>query len=117
MSPSPRPPSPTARAATQRAHRQENPNQLTSRDARILMGLPSIEGADGGKLKLDGFFDPYSPVDGNEARSAESSTSPISPNGSVPPRPPREMRGSQPAEFVSLSVHLFILWPNYTSYS
>ena len=43
MNPSPRPPSPTQRAATQKALRRENPNQLSTRDARILMGLPSTE--------------------------------------------------------------------------
>lgn len=40
MNPAPRPPSPTEREAAQRASRRENPNQLSSRDARILMGLP-----------------------------------------------------------------------------
>jgi hypothetical protein len=44
MSPAPRPPSPTQRDATQRALRRENPNQLSSRDAQILMGLPSESG-------------------------------------------------------------------------
>lgn len=42
MNPAPRPPSPGAREATQRAHRRDNPNQLSSRDAQILlMGLPA----------------------------------------------------------------------------
>jgi len=40
MNPAPRPPSPSEREAAQRASRRENPNQLSSRDARILMGLP-----------------------------------------------------------------------------
>ncbi|KAF8900318.1 hypothetical protein CPB85DRAFT_1439599 [Mucidula mucida] len=40
MNPAPRPPSPTAREATQKALRRDNPNQLSSRDARVLMGLP-----------------------------------------------------------------------------
>lgn len=40
MNPAPRPPSPTQRDATQKAMRRENPNQLSSRDARVLMGLP-----------------------------------------------------------------------------
>lgn len=43
MNPAPRPPSPTQRAATQKALRRENPNQLSSRDARILMGLPQAQ--------------------------------------------------------------------------
>ncbi|KAH7343136.1 hypothetical protein B0J17DRAFT_165058 [Rhizoctonia solani] len=40
MNPAPRPPSPSEREAAQRASRRDNPNQLSSRDARILMGLP-----------------------------------------------------------------------------
>ncbi|KAG9101848.1 polar growth protein [Ceratobasidium sp. 370] len=40
MNPAPRPPSPSEREAAQRAARRDNPNQLSSRDARILMGLP-----------------------------------------------------------------------------
>lgn len=43
MNPAPRPPSPSQRDATQKALRRENPNQLSSRDARILMGLPQGE--------------------------------------------------------------------------
>jgi len=41
MNPAPRPPSPSARDATQKALRRENPHQLSGRDARVLMGLPS----------------------------------------------------------------------------
>lgn len=37
MSPAPRPPSPSQRLATQLASRRENPNQLTARDASILV--------------------------------------------------------------------------------
>ncbi|KAJ7847871.1 hypothetical protein B0H13DRAFT_2091141 [Mycena leptocephala] len=37
MNPAPRPPSPTARAATQRAMRRENTDQPSTRDARVLM--------------------------------------------------------------------------------
>ncbi|KAG6914452.1 hypothetical protein DXG01_017185 [Tephrocybe rancida] len=40
MNPAPRPPSPTARAATQKALRRENTNRRSARDARVLMGLP-----------------------------------------------------------------------------
>ena len=47
MNPAPRPPSPTQRDATQKALRRENPNQLSSRDARILMGLPQASNNDG----------------------------------------------------------------------
>jgi hypothetical protein len=41
MNPPPRPPSPAARAAAQRATRRANPNKLSTRDAQILMGIPS----------------------------------------------------------------------------
>jgi hypothetical protein len=110
MSPAPRPPSPTARAATQKAHRQENPNQLTSRDARILMGLPSAEDTDGRRPRVEEFFAPHPFLDEGGARSFvppvspnPSSMSPISPKSFVPQRPSREMRtGSQSSEFVSL---------------
>jgi hypothetical protein len=45
MNPAPRPPSPGARDAAQRATRRENPNQLSTRDAKILMGIPGADGA------------------------------------------------------------------------
>ncbi|TKY88518.1 hypothetical protein EX895_002506 [Sporisorium graminicola] len=41
MNPPPRPPSPTSRARTQRAKARPNPEQLTARDAAILMNLTS----------------------------------------------------------------------------
>ncbi|KZT29493.1 hypothetical protein NEOLEDRAFT_605321 [Neolentinus lepideus HHB14362 ss-1] len=92
MNPAPRPPSPTARAATQKALRRENPNQLSSRDARILMGLPSPSGAEGKepeRARLDEFFN-------NETASfngPEPHTPKVaSPKNPVPPRPSREMR-------------------------
>ena len=37
----PRPPSPTSRARTQREYGRENTNQLTQKDAEVLMGLPN----------------------------------------------------------------------------
>ncbi|KAG8707227.1 polar growth protein, partial [Ceratobasidium sp. 423] len=40
MNPAPRPPSPSEREAAQQASRRENPNQLSWRDACILIGLP-----------------------------------------------------------------------------
>jgi hypothetical protein len=45
-----RPPSPTARDATQKTHKRENPNQLSQRDARVL-GFPSAMGK--GQSSLD----------------------------------------------------------------
>jgi hypothetical protein len=41
---SPRPPSPAARDATQRASRRENTNTLTARDASVLMSLDTSSG-------------------------------------------------------------------------
>jgi hypothetical protein len=106
MSPAPRPPSPTARAAAQKAHRQDNPNQLTTRDARVLMGLTSAEGADDGRPKLEEFFDAQSPLDEDQSGPLASPMSPQNPKGSRPQRPPRSMRkGSSSSEFVSLPLH------------
>ncbi|KAK0443914.1 uncharacterized protein EV420DRAFT_1575367 [Desarmillaria tabescens] len=56
MNPAPRPPSPTARDATQKALRRDNPNQLSSRDARVLMGLPSSDNAREERTRLESFF-------------------------------------------------------------
>ncbi|KAH9983046.1 hypothetical protein BJV74DRAFT_989158 [Russula compacta] len=88
MNPAPRPPSPTARAATQRAMRRENTNQLSTRDAEILMSMaPTTDGMDrgGNRPRIESFF---SELD------AESPVTPsTSPKLLEPPvRPPREMR-------------------------
>jgi hypothetical protein len=89
MNPAPRPPSPNARAATQRAMRRENTNQLSMRDAEILMSLSpsSTNGNDkgGNRLRIDSFFNELEA----EAPIAPSK-SPISP--APPVRPPREVR-------------------------
>ncbi|PCH40745.1 hypothetical protein WOLCODRAFT_136965 [Wolfiporia cocos MD-104 SS10] len=90
MNPAPRPPSPAARAATQRAMRPENPNQLTQRDAQVL--LMGVQGKDKGTLtveraRLDSFFT-------NDTISSNGSAEPSPRLGvaKVPPRPSREMR-------------------------
>ena len=91
MNPAPRPPSPTARDATQKALRRENPNQLSSRDARILMGLPSPEASDAQdseQTRLDSFFTQQPSDQPGDESSAASVTN------EVPPRPTREARGS-----------------------
>lgn len=101
MNPAPRPPSPTQRDATQKALRRENPNQLSSRDARILMGLPS--GQNGSEV-----VETSKPPEGSfmatviEAQSSEdsmTSTTTLSTvstartsSTNVPPRPSRETR-------------------------
>ncbi|KAG8917337.1 polar growth protein, partial [Tulasnella sp. 417] len=74
MNPPPRPPSPTARAATQRAMRRENTNQLSSRDALVLMGMAG-EPDSSDKARLDNFF-------------REQQGDPVD----APPRPSRELR-------------------------
>ncbi len=90
MNPAPRPPSPTARAATQRAMRRENINQLSTRDAEILMSLPVtsptssiVEG--GNRPRVQSFF--------NELEAEAPINPPTNPRLQAPPvRPPREMR-------------------------
>ncbi|KAG6912503.1 hypothetical protein DXG01_014148, partial [Tephrocybe rancida] len=84
MNPAPRPPSPTARAATQKALRRENTNQLSTRDARVLMGLPSPEEGGEERARLTSFF-----ASQEVAMEGEMVKTPRSP---VPARPSREMR-------------------------
>ncbi|KAF8138820.1 hypothetical protein EV363DRAFT_1580521 [Boletus edulis] len=90
MNPAPRPPSPTARAATQKALRRENPNQLSTRDARILMGLPSsdsgtrIDDNHSDRPRVESFF-ANRPAEASESGSVTTAKN-------VPPRPSRETR-------------------------
>ncbi|KAG6914056.1 hypothetical protein DXG01_002737 [Tephrocybe rancida] len=56
VNPAPRPPSPTARAAIQKALRRENTNQLSTRDARVPMGLPLPEEGGEERARLTSFF-------------------------------------------------------------
>ncbi|KAH0840211.1 hypothetical protein J3R83DRAFT_1213 [Lanmaoa asiatica] len=86
----PRPPSPTARAATQKALRRENPNQLSTRDARILMGLPSSDhaariddGQESERARLESFFS-NQPAETSEIGHGGANAK------TAPPRPPRE---------------------------
>lgn len=109
MNPAPRPPSPTQRAATQRAMRRENPHQLSSRDARVLMGLSN--GGEAGKdadeqsrTKLESFFSSQTvntieesiksarqDVPMSESTNGDADGSSVS-AGLRPPRPSREFR-------------------------
>ena len=98
MNPSPRPPSPNARAATQRAHRRDNPNQLSSRDAQILMGMggkdkPATNG-EGERARLDSFFtnDATSTAAASLPPMTKTATSSSSKSSAAPPRPTRESR-------------------------
>ncbi|KAI9447510.1 hypothetical protein H4582DRAFT_2137033 [Lactarius indigo] len=107
MNPAPRPPSPTARAATQRAMRRENTNQLSTRDAEILMGMPAASPPQSanGRPRVESFF--------NELEAVGPSSQSPSPKMQAPPvRPPRELRkkGSM-SEHPSLDPDL-IEWAN-----
>ncbi|KAG8889639.1 polar growth protein [Tulasnella sp. 332] len=78
MNPAPRPPSPSARDATQRMMKRENVNQLSSRDALVLMGMAG-EPDSTDKARLDTFFKERADANGL--------------GGALPPpRPSREMR-------------------------
>jgi hypothetical protein len=105
MNPSPRPPSPTARAATQKAMRRENPNQLSRRDAEILMGQPPggspSPGGNFSHLKeseratLNSFLSPTPPTPGSVTDLGAKANGSATPTGSkspAPPRPAREQR-------------------------
>lgn len=114
MNPAPRPPSPTARDATQRALRRENPNQLSSRDAQVLMGLPSTDTANdrksngNGKALVDTFFmeTPLTPpptADAEEEATLVGLASSVASSktsgngigaGAPPKRPSRDARSS-----------------------
>jgi len=92
MSPAPRPPSPTARDATQRALRRENPNQLSSRDARVLMGLPSENGNAASQGETDVVH--VGPGESTEGSATPTVTghTPRTATGPGPIRPSRETR-------------------------
>ncbi|KAG8905271.1 polar growth protein [Tulasnella sp. 403] len=78
MNPAPRPPSPTARDATQRALRRDNVNQLSSRDALVLMGMAG-EPDSTDKARLEQFF-------------SEQPNGAVNGTTNAPPRPSRELR-------------------------
>lgn len=113
MNPAPRPPSPTARAATQKALRRENPNQLSTRDARILMGLPSPDnanriddGQEGEGGRTESFF-ANQPAETSENGSMAKNAK------TVPPRPSREPRRAGASTRDSMDVRslsTFLPW-------
>ncbi len=95
---SPRPPSPTTAAATQRAVRRENPNQLFTRSATTLTKMQSMSSFHGQKSKTS------SPSRARTINSGGLTTknvlplSPKSPNAKAkaPVRPPRDARRKDP---------------------
>ena len=100
MNPAPRPPSPAARDATQKALRRDNVNQLSTRDAQVLMGYPSGGDAKEERGRLNTVF----ADDDDVSVTTPSSTRPF-----APPRPSREMRRGSIQQSLSsvrqLSVH------------
>ncbi|KAJ8455127.1 hypothetical protein ONZ45_g19042 [Pleurotus djamor] len=85
MNPAPRPPSPTARDATQKALRREDPNKLSGRDALVL-GLPPNGDTKDERTKLESFFSDRDSVNGSILDT------PRQPKSPAPPRPSREGR-------------------------
>jgi hypothetical protein len=85
MNPAPRPPSPGARDATQRAMRRENPRQLSTRDAQVLMGL--------GVESNIGYLPERADVDDLHGK-ANGSCPQAARNCQAPPRPNRNSRTS-----------------------
>jgi hypothetical protein len=90
MSPPPRPPSPTARDATQKAMRRPDLNHLSTRDAQVLrMGnMPAADKlANGGeRARIESFFT------NDTVPSPIEPEAPLSPSTKAPPRPNREAR-------------------------
>ncbi|KAI5993586.1 hypothetical protein EDD15DRAFT_2509889 [Pisolithus albus] len=114
MNPAPRPPSPTARDAMQKALRRENPNQLSTRDARVLMGLPSVDSAqvEDSQPKNKPRLDQVISVTND---TGESGSNLSTPKGSklTPPRPSREgRRTSTQVNDGSVIDNSLIAWAN-----
>ncbi len=87
MNPAPRPPSPSARDATQRAMRREDTSHLSTRDARVLMGIPTALKED--RARADSVFGD------DDLPKILSSAPPTTKRSSAPPaRPSREIRRS-----------------------
>jgi len=101
MNPPPRPPSPSSRDATQKAMRRPNPNQLSSRDAQVLLlGAETVKGdvkEMGGRVEsfFPGDHIP-SPIEVSKSNSDDttSTMSPKSIRSIVPQRPNRNIRSS-----------------------
>jgi hypothetical protein len=118
MNPSPRPPSPRAREAMQRALRRENPNQLSSRDARVLMGLP-VDGQQQQQQPPPPLYDGYHSRYGADStapppqltKTAIAAATNVA-NSLTPPRPAREQRRNSAIlqETVCLIHEVAVAW-------
>lgn len=95
MNPPPRPPSPGSRAATQRAMRRPNPNQLSSRDAQVLLlGAETVKGdvkANDNRVKS---FLPSEHIPSPIELSKSESYDTTSTKSTAPPRPVRNRLSS-----------------------
>ncbi|KZT06474.1 uncharacterized protein LAESUDRAFT_736886 [Laetiporus sulphureus 93-53] len=90
MNPSPRPPSPGSRAATQKAMRPQNPHQLSERDAQVLlMGVQAKDRNIPSSLRSR-----RQSLFANDTLSAKGiePPSPKAATPAAPPRPSRELR-------------------------
>lgn len=134
MNPAPRPPSPSARAATQKALRRDNPDQLSSRDAEILMGLspnhssimeckfhisPAMFSLFSAKLisslaSLHQFdmSSPTSATSGSTVTTKLNSLNSLNSASAPPPRPSREMRRQLSTSILSATEEPLIEWAN-----
>jgi hypothetical protein len=107
MNPAPRPPSPSAREATQRALRRDNTEQLSTRDTRILMGF-----------NIDETKDEQARLDGSEEAAAMADISPTSPTSptrtsvSPPPRPSKLGRMNSGRAVLNQADDYLIQWAN-----
>lgn len=104
MNPAPRPPSPGARAATQKAMRRENTHQLSTRDARVLMGLSSTEGGAGERVILEPLSTDQQEVILLSSASQQGSSAP------VPVRPSRELRRVSANHTVCLLIYMLRIY-------
>jgi len=102
MSPAPRPPSPMARYATQKALLRENPNKLSSRDARVLTGVPSRKLKESERRRLESFFSSKAAAEYNSNLNPMNKVvrmvSLLAPRSPIPtpPRPSRDKRVLDP---------------------
>ncbi|EKM79743.1 hypothetical protein AGABI1DRAFT_106125 [Agaricus bisporus var. burnettii JB137-S8] len=114
MNPAPRPPSPSARAATQKALRRDNPDQLSSRDAEILMGLsPNHSSIMESSLHQFDMSSPTSATSGSTVTTKLNSLNSLnSASAPPPPRPSREMRRQLSTSILSATEEPLIEWAN-----
>lgn len=118
MNPAPRPPSPTARDAMQKALRRENTNQLSTRDARVLMGIPSVDNAEAESQPSGNDVMVISQATGDTGDTGTMGSNASTPRLSklAPPRPSREnRRTTTSSDGVSAALHAFSTHTNFSA--